>query len=38
MQAPIPDSFKKAKQDEEEEKGIASVLCGKYLDVVNPAC
>ena len=32
LQAPIPDSFKKAKQDEEEEKekGITSVLHGKY--------
>lgn len=32
MQAPIPDSFKKAKQDEEE-KG-ANALRGKHLDLV----
>lgn len=36
MQAPIPDSFKKAKQDEED-KG-ANALGGKYLDLVVGVC
>ena len=38
-QAPIPDSFKKANQDdEEEEKGIARDLCGKYLGALDWLC